>query len=99
MRLANEFGKDAGAMAEFFRWHPGLLHEGEPVVGKGGVFLGEGEVATERDVFGSAPREDGGNVLELMAAAQVGAVADNAVVEEAGAVAVFGFLETVEEVG
>ena len=81
--LAEEFWDGAGAVAELVEGEAGFFHEGEPVVGEGGVFFGEDEVAAVLDVFGSAAGEEGGEVFEFMAAAEVGSVADDAVVVEA----------------
>lgn len=51
------------------------------------------------DVGGAASGEQGGDVFELVAAAEVGAVADDAAVVEGFVVAVFGLFESVNEVG
>ena len=84
-------------MGELLGFDSSLLHESEPVVGQRSVFLGEDDVAAVFDLLCAAASDDRGNVFEFVPAAEVGAVADNAVVEDAAAVAVFRFFQAVDE--
>ena len=86
-------------MAELIGLDASLLQEGESVVGERGVLLGQDDIATVLDVFCAAAGDDGGDVFEFVSAAEIGAVANNTVVEEAGAIAIFCFLKSVDEVG
>ena len=86
-------------MAELVGFDAAFLQEGEPVVGEWGVLFGEDDVAAVFDVFGAAAGDDGGDVFEFVAGAEVGAVADEAVVEEAGVIGVLRFFESVDEMG
>ena len=83
MGLAEEFGEGLGAVAELVEGQVRFLHEGEPVTGKRGVLFWEDEVAAVLDFFCSTTGEKGREVFEFVAAAEVGAVADDAVVIEA----------------
>ncbi len=86
-------------MAELLGLDTGLLHEGEPVVGEGGVLFEEDDVAAVLDFLCTATGDDGGNVFKFVAAAKVGAVTGDAVVKETAAIGVLGFLEAIDEVG
>lgn len=97
--LRQQLGNFPVAVMEFLGFHTGLLEEGEPVVGEGGVFFGKLDVAAVPDAVCASSGEEGRHTLEAVARAEVAAVAGNAAVVEAAAFGVLGFFEAVEEPG
>ena len=76
----------------------GLLHESEPVVGERGIFLGKDDVSSVLDLWCATTSDHCRDIFKFVPAAKIGAVADDAVIEEARAIRIPGFLESIDKV-